>query len=133
MRQYLRPPAYAGLCGSLLRIWVLLAGPGAGGAVEGLPGAVVSGFLHGAEDRSLDGAGQKEAAPRYVAVLRVRRLFIVDQTPDLVEGLLADEAREQSGTDRYGYEEKLGHGGCIPEPLYDDQARVVELGQTQGT
>ena len=35
-------PARARLCSSLFGIWVLLARPGAGGAVEGAPGAVVA-------------------------------------------------------------------------------------------
>src|SRR5215210_3011075 len=117
---------------ALLGIRALLARPGACGAVEAAPRRVVRALLDGAEYGALERAGEQQAAPADVAVLRVRRLLLVYEAPDLVERLLADHAREQPENDRQRGEEHLRHSRCIPEPLYDDPARVVELGQTQG-
>ena len=76
---------------------------------------MIRGFLHGAEYRALNGTGQEQPGPRDVPVLRVGRLLVVNQAPDLIESLLADEPREKPSADRYGDEEQLGHAGCIPE------------------
>src|SRR5687768_2792675 len=102
MRRFLRPGMAADV--GLFGIWLLLARPAAGGAVEAAPGGVVGGFLHGAENGSLEGAGEKQPAPADVAVLRVGRLLLVDEPPELVEDLLPHDPCEQTGPDRDGEE-----------------------------
>jgi hypothetical protein len=57
---------------------------------------VVRQLLDGPEDRSLEGAGEQQPPPADVAMLRVRRLLLVDKAPDLVEELLAHDARQQA-------------------------------------
>src|SRR5215210_6116468 len=108
----------------LFRIWALFAGPGARGAVEAASRGVVRELLHRPEDRPLDGACEQKPPPGDVAMLRIWRLLLVDNAPDLVENLLAHDAGQQAQGDRHGGEEHLRHSRCIPERLYDDPARV---------
>src|SRR5215211_6854398 len=67
----------------LLRIRAVLARPGAGGVGERRARAAVDRHLGGAEDRALHSRGRDDLAPRRIAMLGLRRLLVVDQTPDL--------------------------------------------------
>ena len=57
-------------------------------------------LLYGPEDRSLEGSGEQQPPPADLAMLRVGRLLLVDQAPDLIEDLLAEEAGQQPPADR---------------------------------
>src|SRR3954469_18083799 len=94
---------------SLLRLGTLFARPRARGVGEGGARAAVDGFLGGAEDCALKRARGGDLGPGGVAVLALGRLLVVDQAPDLLEDLLADEAGQQAGDDAEGCEEEL-HG-----------------------
>ena len=74
----------------------LLAWPGAGRLVEGLPAGVVRRLLDCAEDGALDGTRQEQLAPPDVPVLGVRRILRVDEPPDLVEDLLRRPSRRSA-------------------------------------
>ena len=51
-----------------------------------------------------------------------RGLLLVEETPDLVEDLLRDDAGEQAGADADRHEDKL-HGRSIPTRTGASQAR----------
>src|SRR5215217_1186344 len=101
--------------GGLLGIRALLARPGSGRAVEAAPRGVVGELLDGPEYGPLEGPREQQPRPADVAMLRVRRLLLIDHAPDLVEHLLAEDAGEQPRGDRQRGEEQLGHSGCIPD------------------
>src|SRR3954452_18383551 len=74
--------------GGLLGLGALVARPGAGETRHAVAGAVVGEPAHEPEDRALDherGEQLHEAAG--LAVLRVGRLVLVDEAPDLLEDL----------------------------------------------
>src|SRR3954447_5324332 len=132
MRRFLRPllcPLWAGVMPGnrrgLLGIGVLLAGPRARGPVEAAPSRVVDALLDRAEDRALDGPRQQEPAPRDVAVLRVRRLLVVDHAPDPVEAFLPRGARHEAGRDRHGDEQELGHSPVYTRRVCGHAGRVA--------
>src|SRR3954464_3854077 len=84
--------------GSLL-LGLFLARPGARRVGEGGPHAAVHGHLGAAEYGALERPGGDHLAPRRVAVLALRRIVVVEQGPDLLEELIAEEARGQAADD----------------------------------
>src|SRR5918994_663658 len=130
MRRFLRP-AWPDFAGALFGIWARLARPAAGGAVKGASGRGVRQLLHGPEDRALEGAGEQQPPPADVPMFRVRRLLLVDQAPDLIEELLAEEACQQPPSDRHGGEEQLRHSRCIPDGRSAKSAALCEVGRLE--
>jgi putative thioredoxin len=65
----------------------------------------------GAEDRALERKRREQLCPRCLAVLGIGGLLLVDQAPDLLEGLLADEAGQEAAEDADRDEEDLAHEG----------------------
>jgi hypothetical protein len=70
---------------------------------------VVDGALRGPEDRAFDGERGEHLRLRDVPVLGLRRLVLVDQPPDLLEELLAEEPGDQARGDAERREEELAH------------------------
>src|SRR5205823_10819001 len=91
----------------LFRLGLLLARPSPGEARECAPRFVVRGRPDGPEDRPLEGGGEQHLAERHVAVLGLRRLLVVNDSPDLLEQLLAEESGEQAAHDAERDEEEL--------------------------
>src|SRR4051794_26339567 len=84
----------------LLGLGALVARPGAGELREAVPGAVVGEPADEAEDRALEHQRAEqlhEAAG--LAVLRVRRLVLVEQAPDLLEDLAPHDAGDEPERD----------------------------------
>src|SRR3982751_1372298 len=97
----LSPPLF-GFCFGLPR-------PSAGQALEAHPGAAVDQPAHDPEDRPLHQHRQDHFPPRDIAVLGIRRLLVIDQTPKLLEELFADQPPDETGEDADGGEEDLAH------------------------
>src|SRR4051794_18926345 len=89
---------------ALLGLWAFLAGPCSGRAREGSAAVVVRRRLHSAEDRALDRGGHQHLDPGHLTVLALRRLVLVDETPDLVEELARDGPGREPGEDAHGGE-----------------------------
>src|SRR6476620_4275341 len=87
----------------------LFTRPGTRRSVEDAARRVVGALLDRAEDGALDRPGQQQPAPRDVAVLRVRRLLVVDHAPEAVEDLLPEDAGDEAGRDRDGDARDLRH------------------------
>src|SRR5207249_153299 len=85
-----KPPGSSGSWRRSFRLGSLLARPGPGQLRERPPRAVVEDAPCGPEDRALERQRREELRPRRLTALRVRRLLLVDQAPDLLEELLAD-------------------------------------------
>src|SRR5207248_7206403 len=95
------------LCSRLFGLGLFLAGPASGEPRKGAPRLVIHGRADGAEDRTLERGGEQDLGEGHVAVLRLRRLLVVDHAPGLLEQLLAEEARDQAADDAERDEEQL--------------------------
>src|SRR3954447_24402900 len=91
----------------LLRLGRFFARPAAGHPREPAARAVIGQTAHRAEDRALDDQGGHELGERDLTVLGARCLLVVEQAPDLVEDLLAQLARTETGGDPDGQEDEL--------------------------
>src|SRR5436190_10909770 len=92
----------------LLRLRLFRAGPAAGHTGESLARAVVRRHPRGAEDGALQRGRGDQLGPRGQPVLALRRLLLIDEPPDLLEHLLADEAGDHAAEDAEGDEDELG-------------------------
>src|SRR4051812_12090728 len=108
--------------GDLLRLRCLLARPAAGEFGERGAAAVVDQPFHQAEDRPLDRQRGDQFRPGEFAMLGLRRLLVVDQSPDLFEDLLADEAGDQPEDDADRGEDQLH---CRPSPEPEPLAAIA--------
>src|SRR3954451_16564833 len=99
--------------GGLLGLGTLVARPGAGETRHAVAGPVVGEAAHEPEDRALDherGEQLHEAAG--LAVLRVGRLVLVDEAPDLLEDLAPEDAGGEAEGDAERREDEL-HGSVV--------------------
>lgn len=68
--------------------------------------------LHEAEQSPFKDQGERELADRYRALLGLRRLLIVEKSPQSPEQPLADDARKQAGDDAEWSKYQLDHGNA---------------------
>src|SRR5207248_8717643 len=87
----------------------LLARPASGQPAERAARAMVEQATHGAEDRALEQQRRYELLPGNLAVLWVGGLFVVEDSPQAFEDLLADQAGEDPADHAEGHKEDLGH------------------------
>src|SRR5256885_15822179 len=96
-----------------LRLRGLLARPAPREPRESAARLMVDGGAHGAEDRALEGGGQEDLAEADVAMLGLRRLLVVDDSPRLLEDLLAQEPGDQAADDAEWDEQELHARGTL--------------------
>src|SRR5947209_764343 len=94
-----------GLCG----LGTLLTGPRPGQLAESLPGCAVYDTAYRAEDRALEQQRGKHLLPRDIAMRGIRCLFLVDERPQALEHLLADQPGDQTPEDAEGKKQDLAH------------------------
>src|SRR5215212_18130 len=74
----------------LFRLGFLLARPGAGEVTPADCAGPVDRHLHRTEDQALHAAGEQHLPPRRPLGRRLRRLFVIDDAPELAEDQAAD-------------------------------------------
>src|SRR3954470_23054435 len=116
----------------LLRFRRFLAGPAAGELGERGAAAVVDQPFRQAEDRPLDRQRADQLRPGKFAVLGLRRLLVVNQSPDPFEDLLAEESRDQAEDDADRGEDQLHCWAFEPEPLAAIAAAAAAPGTPTG-
>src|SRR4051812_47583605 len=111
------------LSGGLLGLRALLARPGAREPRDAVAGAVVGEPADEAGDRPPEHQRREQLhGAAGLAVLGVRRLVLVDQTPDLLEDLAPDDAGDETEGDAERRKDEL-HGSVAVLHL----ARVARL------
>src|SRR5947199_4659848 len=99
------------ICAPWASRWLrmFLARPASGQFGECAPGPVVEQAPYRAEDRALQDQRGEHLLPVDFSVLGVGRLLVVEDAPEAFEGLLADQAREDSAEHAERQKEDLAH------------------------
>src|ERR1700693_1507086 len=101
-------------CDASLRLGGALARPCAGQAGERVARSMLGQTAHQSEQRAFERERKRELADRRGTLLRLRRLRVVDDAPEALKQLLADQPRGDPRDDAERPEQELAHTRNLP-------------------